>query len=563
MIGAFAYLIYFSTRNKLVSQIQRLKSPRYAIAMLLGVGYFWMVFFSGSRGASEPNVVLAQMAKALLPLGILLYVGFIWIFGTDRDALAFTQAEVSMLFTAPVTRRGLIVYKLARAQAAILMTSLVWLIVFRANAPAAVRIASSWVFLSTFSLHRLGVALVRSAQVEHGVHALRRNWLAALVFVAAAAVVVSELFALQTAVAAVHGRDAVMATIERALDSGAMSWVLYPFRIATAPMFARDSQWPVAMLLALVLLVLHVWWVLRSDTAFEEAAAEASAVQAKRLQALRMRGVTGASVVNVKGKLTIPLAATGAPLVAIIWKNYLWLVRTGLLRTIVGFPLIALACAVFVAGRSELATVIVITLCGTVGGMVMFFGPMMLRNDLRGELRRLPTIKTLPLTGRQIVLAEVLSSASPVAAMQFLLVIAGLVAVGKVPKEALLPGVAAGLVLGAPALLLGVNVANFLIHNALAVLFPAWVKLGETGVAGLEAIGQTMLTFLISTFALLILLVLPTIAGGVAYFTGGGVVWLGLAAAGTVGGAALLFESYLLMGLLGRSLDRLEPSQVG
>lgn len=563
MIGAFAYLIYFSTRNKLVSQIQRLKSPRYAIAMLLGVGYFWMVFFSGSRGPSEPNVVLAQMAEALLPLGILLYVAFIWIFGTDRDALAFTQAEVSMLFTAPVTRRGLIVYKLARAQAAILMTSLVWLIVFRANAPAAARIASSWVFLSTFSLHRLGVALVRSAQVEHGVHALRRNWLAALVFVAAAAVVVTELFALRAAVAAVQGRDAVMTTIERALNSGAMSWVLYPFRIATAPMFARDSQWPTAMLIALVLLGLHVWWVLRSDTAFEEAAAEASAVQAKRIQALRTRGVTGVSVVNVKGKLTIPLATTGAPLVAIIWKNYLWLVRTGLLRTIVGFPVIALVCAVLVAGRSEVATVIVIALCSSVSGMVLIFGPMMLRNDLRGELRRLPTIKTLPLTGRQIVLAEILSSASPVAGMQFLLLIAGLIAVGKVPKEALPVGIAAGLLLGAPALLLGLNVANFLIHNALAVLFPAWVKLGETGVAGLEAIGQTILTVMISMFALLLLLLLPTIAGGVAYFTGGGVVWLGLAAAGVVGGAALLFESYLLMGVLGRMLDRLEPSQVG
>ena len=56
---------------------------------------------------------------------------------------------------------------------------------------------------------------------------------------------------------------------------------------------------------------------------------------------------------------------------------------------------------------------------------------------------------------------------------------------------------------------------------------------------------------------------LPAIVGGAAYFTGGGVVWLGLAAAGTVGGAALLFESYLLMGVLGRSLDSLEPSQVG
>lgn len=563
MTAAFAYLIYFSTRNKLVSQVKRLQNPRYAIAMLLGIGYFWMVFFSGSRNPAQSSPVMAQVAALLLPMGILLYAAYIWIFGTDRDALAFTQAEVSMLFTAPVSRRGLIIYKLARAQAAVLMTSLVWLVIFRSGNDVAARVASSWVFLSIFSMHRLGVALVRSSATEHGLHALRRNWLAAIVFFSALVIVGSELLELRTVVLAAGDRPEVMAAFETSFRSAPLSWVLYPFRLATAPMFTSGSEWIEAMIPALILLVLHVWWVLRSDAAFEEAAAEASAAQAKRIETLRTRGVTGASVVNVKSRLTFPLGLTGPPSVAIIWKNYLWLVRTGMLRTIIGFPAVALVCAVVFAGRSEVAEVIVVAMCVAVGVMVLLFGPMVLRNDLRGELRRLPTIKTLPLTGRQIVLAEVLSSASPIAAMQFFLLLVGLIALGTMPKDPLTTGMALGLVLGAPALLLGLNVANFMVHNALAVLFPAWVKLGETGVAGIEAIGQSMLTIMISVFGLAVLLVVPAVAGGVGFLSALGVTWLGLAAAGTVGGATLLFESYLLMEVLGRSLDRLEPTQVG
>jgi hypothetical protein len=36
------------------------------------------------------------------------------VVGSDTTALAFTQAEVSLLFTAPISRRGLILYKMAR-----------------------------------------------------------------------------------------------------------------------------------------------------------------------------------------------------------------------------------------------------------------------------------------------------------------------------------------------------------------------------------------------------------------------------------------------------------------
>src|SRR5476649_1841522 len=41
VIGAFAYLLFNSTRNRLISQLRRLRTPRYAIGFVLGLLYFW------------------------------------------------------------------------------------------------------------------------------------------------------------------------------------------------------------------------------------------------------------------------------------------------------------------------------------------------------------------------------------------------------------------------------------------------------------------------------------------------------------------------------------------
>ena len=40
MIGAFAYLILTATRNRLTGKLRRLRNPRYALAVLLGLSIF-------------------------------------------------------------------------------------------------------------------------------------------------------------------------------------------------------------------------------------------------------------------------------------------------------------------------------------------------------------------------------------------------------------------------------------------------------------------------------------------------------------------------------------------
>lgn len=565
-VGAFAYLIGRSTRNKWVSQIKRVRNPRYAIAVLLGIGYFAMLTRNVTHRPPAPSAIgslASSSVGALLPFVLLVMAAYAWIFGTDASALAFSQAEVSLLFTAPVSRRGLILYKIVRSQAAVLTTSLIWFFLFRRSGGIE-RPLSYWVALSILNTHRLGIALIRSSGTSHGLSSAKRNGPVVALFVAAFAVVAAGVVSAWPALASAPDVSSIFHTLNQVAAKTPVSWVLYPFHLAVAPAFALGHvAWFGAMLSALGVLGAHVAWVLWTDANFEEAAAEASAKQALRRAAMRSRGSSAAKLRAGGKRRTVPLRASGAPWVAIVWKNYLYLQRVGIIRSMIGFPLVLAAIAVAFAGRSELAEVMVlVTSCGFVLVMAIF-APTSMRSDLRGELARLPLLKTMPLRGREIVLAEIVGTAAPTAVMQYLLILSGMLATSFLPDKTPSLTIRLGVLLGAPILLLGLNLANFTIHNGMALLFPAWVRTGEAGTAGIETIGQGMLTIIITVLLLCVLLLVPVAIGAGMYFYWRSLPLVALVFTGVTGGAILMGESYGLMHLLGRSLERLEPSQVG
>jgi hypothetical protein len=84
---------------------------------------------------------------------------------------AFSPAEVTFLFSGPVTRRELVQYKLLRNQILILFNSLLWTLILareRFGASPWLRAVSIWVLLTTISFHRLGASFVRTSLLEHG-----------------------------------------------------------------------------------------------------------------------------------------------------------------------------------------------------------------------------------------------------------------------------------------------------------------------------------------------------------------------------------------------------------
>src|SRR6266567_8490868 len=131
MVSALIYLQFHSVKNRTMMRVKRLKQPKYLFGAIVGGLYFYFYFYrwvflrSGDRSraalaASPGDLTLYESIGALILFTIILLA---WIIPHQRAALAFTEAEVAFLFPAPISRRGLIHFKLLRSQTAILFTT--------------------------------------------------------------------------------------------------------------------------------------------------------------------------------------------------------------------------------------------------------------------------------------------------------------------------------------------------------------------------------------------------------------------------------------------------------
>lgn len=568
MTGAFWYLIRTSTRNRLRRQASRLRNPRYAAAFTLGIVYFWFIFVRNTHSGPFTDSTAPAMMLSVGGAAVLAFLAWAWIFGTDRTALAFTRAEVALLFPSPVSRRGLILYKIAHSQFSILTSVLIWSVILnRAGDPVAsvMRGIGLWVALSTLSLHRLGIGLWRAGVTELGAGGARRSLPVMLVFAAAFSAAGWSFWSHWNWVSGAGNPGEVLHAIITIIDLPPAAIVFYPARLAFTPVMLREfGPWAVALAQALLLLALHVWWVLGSDASFEEAAAEASERRAKLLDQIRSRR-TGGTVVPAKSvRRTLPLAPTGLPAVAIMWKNALWLLRTNQLRGLMIPPVMLFAgLLVFGLGDRKMGIVFAI-LSGLFILVVLLFGPMTMRNDLRSDLLHLPMLKTLPIPGRDVVLAQVMSGALSLVISQVLLAAVAYAALtfspgaSPVPAQVLVAGAIA-----APAFLLALNAANFTLHNGTALLFPGWVKLGEHGPSGVEATGQMMLTTVVTLLGLALLLVLPAVGGAIGYFASGAELGTGVLVGLLIASTVLAAETWFMVSGLGGAFETVEPTQIG
>jgi ABC-2 type transport system permease protein len=102
-----------------------------------------------------------------------------------------------------------------------------------------------------------------------------------------------------------------------------------------------------------------------------------------------------------------------------------------------------------------------------------------------------------------------------------------------------------------------------LIQNAAVLFFPAWVTLGPARAAGVEMIGQRLVTIVGSQVLLVVALIPAVVMAAVAIAAGGlaGVTGVWLAVPGTIALAAtLVFEARLAVVWLGRVFERSDPA---
>jgi hypothetical protein len=323
-------------------------------------------------------------------------------------------------------------------------------------------------------------------------------------------------------------------------------------------------------------LVLHYLWVLSADATFEAAAVEASARRAARLATVRATsggGIARAALTAPKSasRPWFPLRATGPAWTAILWKNTVNLTRSlaiGLvIRMVAAITILIVAfrsAGVFgsLAPNAAATPSTIIAAIALLGAVYLaFLGPLAIRNDFRQDLPYLPVLRTFPLRGRTVVLAEILSPTLALSAVQVaLLFLAYVLTLHTVEVYVGLSTRTLALA-GATLVLPLLNAVSFTIQNALALLFPAWVRPNNpTAPGGFELMGQRLLAAFASLVALLIALCPPALVATIVAWMIGAPLVPTIAICTIAAATTAILELALFWSWLGRVYDRTDAT---
>jgi ABC-2 type transport system permease protein len=525
VISALFYLQYHSVKNRTVMRIKRLKQPKYLVGALVGGLYFYWYFFRtffGTPRGGKPvmlmplasNAALYESIGALVLLVILLVA---WIIPHQRAALTFTEAEVAFMFPAPISRRGLIHFKLLRSQTAILVTALLLTLVtggFRGN--GWIHAGGWWIFFSVLNLHLLGSSFARTKLMDRGITDWqRRLGILAAVFLVAGLVIVWARQSLPAFEASrMQDATAIKDYAQQVLTAGPVPYLLYPLRLVVRPYLAPNVlAFLYALGPALLVLLLHYWWVVRSNVAFEEASVEASRKLAEKVAAVRSGNWQGAQKQPKRKRSPFKLRPAGAPAVALLWKNLISAGQAYSLRIWVSLAVFA-ACATIgmgqISGGSGARPVL-----GMIAAMLMawslLIGTQLLRQDFRQDLPLADMLKTYPVRSWQLALGELLAPTAALTGIQWflLILVVGLLwqpAAAKIGWPSWV-----GLGFGAALIIPLLDLITLQIPNAAALLFPAWFQAAKGGGAGIEVTGQRLI-FMLGQMLVFIVVLIPAAA---------------------------------------------------
>jgi hypothetical protein len=535
--SALFYLQYHSLKNRLLLRFRRLKQPKYLVGGIVGALYFYFYFFRylfgirGSRQAFTNTPVSADLGLYESIGACLFFIAVLigWLFPHERAALTFTEAEVTFLFPAPISRRGLIHFKLLRSQAAILFTTFfLMLVTNRFGGKFWIHAAGWWFILSTLNLHLLGSSFARTMLLDRGISNWQRRLVILLLLVIVALGVGlwawHTLPRFDTSQWNATQPDQMMVQLQRyfheIITSGPVPYLLYPFRLIVRPYLAPDGlSFLKALFPAIVVLAVHYVWVIRSNVAFEEASVDASRKLAEKVAAVRSGNWQAANKKLKRKRPPFVLRPTGPPIVALMWKN---LISAGQAFTLRMWIVLAILAVVLCLMVSQMAANSGVLFGFGMAGFVLFIwslflGPQLLRNDLRQDLKSADVLKMYPLQGWQLVLGELLAPAVILTAVQWCLLLftVGLICRSDQPFLGGMISLAIGL--GAAVLVPTLNLIILLIPNAAVLLFPAWFLPGKEGAQGIEATGQRII-FMLGQLLVFLLTLIPASIGFLVVF---------------------------------------------
>ena len=514
MNGALVYLQLESLRNAVRQRLRRLREPRYLLGLIVGAAYFYFFFFrraafGGYHGRDAAAVAGGAELGLLITLGFVVAIMFgrlayAWIFSVEPAALAFTEAEVSFLFAAPVARRALVHFKLLKSQLRILFSAVLLAVLSTRfsllGGSGWMHAAGWWILLSTIELHSIAASFTRQRLLDLGFRPGLRRILfgGAVVAVAAAAWWWVRGHVPPPPPLDPRHLSVFTAYVRAVAATPPLPWLLAPFHWVLGPFFAADgAEFLRTLGPALLTLAAHYVWVLRAEVAFEEASIDLSRRRAERLTALRAGGWRGLGRPTRRRRDPFPLRPAGPSAPAFLWRNLIsagpWFYPRNWLLLAAALLAGVAALGASPAYRPWLAAVQGLTATASI--WMLFALPMLLRRHVHLLFERLDVIKTLPLRGWQVLLGEMTAPIAMITAAEWLLLALFATATGALTRH--LAGTALVSGFGAVGIALLVPpVAGLMtaVPFAAALFFPDWVQTLNQP-RGMEAMGQRLIFF--------------------------------------------------------------------
>lgn len=580
LIGALVFLQSRSLANAVRIRVRRLRQPKYLVGAVVGLGYLYWFFFrhllGARRGISSPlpdDPEMRGWIEAGAAAVLFCVVAAQWIFTGSRSALQFTEAELSFLLPAPLSRRMLIRYKLLRSQLGTLLSA-AFLVLFTGrfarDGLVVIHLLAGWLVLTLLGLHAMAASFTVQRLTERGLATWKFRAGVIGLLLAMAAVVVVWVRAVPEL--PTPGNDPLGTArdmggwLERAVNSGPAPWLLLPFRWLVRPWLAQSTgAFLYSLPPVLLLLVLLFWWVERSEVSFEEASLDFARKRADRVAQIRSGKHRGGEPRSKPASAPFVLTPDGFAPVSLMWNHLIFARATPWRGGILAGGVLILVVALRVMKLPEAVPtttgfVLLITFA-----VLALLGGTYTSSGLRRDLGMLDVMKGYPLPGRQIVLGELMGPAVVILFFQWL---AAFASVALLPRVDAIAGGDSTLLwvgaVGAALVVAPLNFVNALVPAAATLLFPAWARPGrDIQQPGFEAMGQRIV-FGIAQLVLVAVSLAPAAGLGLAgyfllqWFAGPAV---GLIAAAVLASAVLSVEAWYGIRLLGTLFDRHDASE--
>ncbi|MDB5320642.1 MAG: putative rane protein [Phycisphaerales bacterium] len=453
--------------------------------------------------AVAPVIMLAMSLLALVTSG-------------GEKAVAFTPAEVDFLFPGPFTRRALLAYKIGKALAGLLFSSVLMSVVFLRHAP---RWPQAWagLFLAMLFMHLLSMSITLVAQSagERAYTRTRKIVLGAILLAVGAAVWPALMKG---------GRPGFFEVARMLRESRLGAVVLAPLevfgRLFTAHGWGEALGYA-ALAAGVNAVLLFVVFYLDADY-LEAAAAKSQAVYA-RLQRVRKGGLSAIGGPMKKARESVPELPYLMGAGPIAWRQMTAAVRNskGLL-----FVMLILAMSV---GPLLFSTKPGNSLTGAVVGSMLwitFIVGAWLRFDFRGDLDQIDHLKSLPVSGAAVSVGQLVTP-TLLMSLCHLAIVGSVLGVMRRADPVLLT--AAVLCVPFNALLFGVENFIFLLFPTRAAATPG----------DFQGYGRQILVFFAKGALLLVVGGVVGLAGFIVFKVSGSLVGAVGVAAGLLSGAAV------------------------